>query len=163
MVRPTVNSTKHYVQYSLATTTVGTVTSIELIDAKQLSAVSTGATDVRTGSVIKAVFIELWLRGQDTSAGSFVCTIGKNSVNSTGPTAAEMANLMDYNEKNNLFFVSQGLINDSLTAATPVYRGWMKIPKGKQRFGLGESLNINILAQALDVNHCGMSTYKEYY
>ncbi len=156
-----INSNKHTTQLTLSTVTVGTVVSTPLIVAQQ--AVGTGAEEVRVGAVVKAIYIELWLRGQDTSAGSFVCVLCKCSASSLGPTAGEMANLMDYNEKNNILFTSQGLVNHSMDSAIPVYRGWLKIPKGKQRFGLGESFRIVVLAQALDVNQCGLSVYKEYY
>ncbi len=158
-----INSTKHIVQLTLSTVTVGTVTSTEIIKAKALSLVGTGANEVRAGAVVKAVWVELWLRGQDTSAGSFVCIIQKCSADSNGATAGEMANLMDYNEKNNIFFTSQGLVNHNTGDAIPVYRGWVKIPKGKQRMGLGESFRVTVLAQALDVNQCGCFLYKEYF
>jgi len=158
-----INSTKHITQLTLSTVATGTVVSTALIVAKALSLVGIGAEEVRVGAVVKAIYIELWLRGQDTSAGSFVCIIQKCSADSNGATAVEMANLMDYNEKNNILFTSQGLVNHSLDSAIPVYRGWLKIPKGKQRFGLGETLRVTVLAQALDVNQCGCSIYKEYY
>jgi len=158
-----INSTKHIVQTTLQTVTVSTVLSVPLIEAKALSLVGTGAEEVRTGAVVKAVYVELWLRGQDTSAGSFVCIIQKCSADSNGATAGEMANLMDYNEKNNILFTSQGLVNVSVNTATPIYRGWLKLPKGKQRFGLGESLRWTVLAQTLDVNLCGVTIYKEYF
>ncbi len=162
-MRSPINSTKHIVQTTLQTVTAGAVLSIPLVDAKALSLVGTGAEEVRSGAVVKAVYVELWLRGQDTSAGSFVCIIQKCSADSNGATAGEMANLMDYNEKNNILFTSQGLVNHSMDSATPVYRAWVKIPKGKQRFGLGETLRWTVLAQTLDVNLCGVTIYKEYY
>jgi len=161
MVRPTINSVKHYVQHTLATTSVGTVSNIELIKGVQV--VGTGATEVKAGASVKAVWIEFWIRGQDTSAGSFVCAISKNNAGSVGLTAGEMANIMDMNEKNNIFFTSQGLANHSTGDATPVYRGWLKIPKGKQRFTIGQTFNITLLAQALDINSCGIFVFKEYY
>ncbi len=158
-----INSTKHIVQLTLATVGVGTVVSTPIIDAKALSLVGAGAEEVRAGAVVKAVYVELWLRGQDTSAGSFVCIIQKCSADSNGATAGEMANLMDYNEKNQILFTSQGLVNNSTSDAIPVYRGWIKLPKGKQRFGLGETFRVTVLAQTLDVNMCGAFIYKEYF
>jgi len=42
-------------------------------------------------------------------------------------------------------------------------RGWYKIPKTKQRFGLGDRLVLQIASQGTDaLDFCGFATYKEY-
>ncbi len=122
-----------------------------------------GANGVRIGSTIKAVFVEIWLRGQDTSPGAEQLVFGKATAGSTGPNFSEMGNLQDYNEKNNVLFFHQGLSNVNTDAAVPVLRGWMKIPKGKQRMALGDRLYLAVAGLALDVNQCGQFTFKEYF
>jgi len=44
-----------------------------------------------------------------------------------------------------------------------MYKGWIKIPKSKQRMGLGDRIVVQTFAQALDMIDCGFETYKEYF
>jgi len=163
MVRPMVTSTKHYVQSSLRTITALTSESIVLVEGTRLQDVS-GVDDVVQGSSVKAVYIEHWLRTQDTAPGSFVCAIYKApagvAVFSTGGIAA----MNNADNKKNVLFMSQGLLNDQDSSALSVYRGWIKIPKGKQRMGLGDRIILQTFAQTagLDLTACGFATYKEY-
>ncbi len=80
-------------------------------------------------------------------------------------TTAQMAALHDYDNKKNILFTSQALSPIDESMMIPVMRGWYKIPKGKQRMGLGDQLKISIRnnnATAIDVNFCGLVIYKEY-
>ncbi len=161
MVRPTVNSEKHLVQQSIATVLQGAVTTIDIADAVD---VYTGAADeVRVGAIVKAIYIEKWLKAQDTATGNFVLTIEKLPSNLAPIGAANMGALHGYANKKNIFYVTQGLSNDQDADATPVLRNWIKIPKGKQRMGKGDKIVMNIFAQALDITHCGVEIYKEYF
>ncbi len=163
MVRPIVNSVKHYVQHSISTVTASTITSVELIHTQKVEDVAL-VNDVREGAIVKAVFIEFWVRAGDTAAGSGIITVEKIPIDGANASTAEMAALGDYNNKKNVFYVTQGLYNDQDADAVPVLRQWIKIPKSKQRFGLGDRLFINFFAQgAIDMHICGFSTYKEYY
>ncbi len=158
-----INSTKHYVQMSLATVAAAAVTNTELVDAIALASVGAGAEECRSGCVIKAIYIELWVRGQDTSPGAFQVALTKVDGGGSNPTFANMGNMMDFEGKKQVFYFSQGLSNVSGADAVPVFRGWLKIPKGKQRFGLRDKFIVSVAALALDVNFCGFATYKEYY
>ncbi len=104
----------------------------------------------------------MWVRANDAVAGSFVAVLYKTSGDTTAPTAADMAALHDWDNKKNILFTAQGLTNDKLSDAVPFMRQWYKVPKSKQRFGLGDDLKLTIFAQALDINVCGFMTYKEY-
>ncbi len=162
MVRPTVNSTKHYVQTSLATVTAAAVLDIGIATAVNAPSANL-AGEVREGCVIKAVFIEMWVRTNDTSAGTALVTLYKRSGGDTSITAAEQAALFTYDNKKNVLYHTQGLTNVNTDSATPFIRQWFKIPKGKQRFGLNDKLSLSIFAQALDQNVCGFMVYKEYF
>ncbi len=163
-MRAQVHSAKHYVQKSLTTVLAGAVNITTIARGEEVSAVNT-ADDVREGSILKAVYIELWLRTNDTSPGSYVCVVEKRPGIgiSIGISAADMANLHDYENKKNILFTSQALSNDQDADAIPVLRQWIKIPKSKQRFGLKDALVLNFFSQALDQNICGFMTYKEYF
>ncbi len=158
-----INSVKHYVQHENATVASGARRGIVLVDAT--AAPATAATsDVKEGSIVKAVFIESWVKS-NASAGTdtkFQLQLEKVPAGQIGVSFTQMNNMQAYDNKKNTLFYSQGVIGDLTTQAIPVVRQWFKIPKGKQRFGLGDRLILNISATAAEINNCGFSTYKEY-
>ncbi len=161
-MKPVIHSVKHYVQHSISTTVAGAVSSVNLVKAVVPSAVNS-AIEVSEGASVKAVWLEMWIRTGDTAHGSFVFIIEKvPGISSVNPTAANMGALNDYTNKKNILYTCQGLSNDQDADAVPIYKGWIKIPKSKQRFGLDDQLNFHIFAQALDQITCGFATYKEY-
>ncbi len=163
-MRAPINSIKHYVQVENAVIASGAKGTSVLVDAVSQAAAGAATSEVLEGSIVKAVFIEIWIKS-NASAGAdtkFQLVIEKVPVNITGVSFTEMNNLMAYANKKNIFFVSQGVIGDGTTQAIPVVRQWFKIPKGKQRFGLGDRLLVTISATAEAINRCGISTYKEY-
>jgi len=161
MVRPMVHSTKHYVQQSIGTTVPATDTAtviaqaVEVVDKNQVF-------EIEEGSSIKAVYLELWVRSAATAAASFTFVFLKRNALMGVPTTAEMAALSDYGNKKNILFTCQGLTNDVDSTALSVYRGWIKVPKSKQRMGLGDILSWHLSAIGQSVNFCGFCTYKEY-
>ncbi len=161
-MRPLVHSVKHYVQFPIDQITTGSRQSITLINAVE-STVANTSTEVPEGSTIKAVYVELWLENQGNLGESIVC-VTKDTNGLFGPTFVEMGNLFAYTNKKNVLFTHQGLTsNDGVSQPTNIIRGWIKIPKGKQRFGLGDTLSLNISnVSASDLNRCGFAIYKEY-
>ncbi len=149
---------KHYVQVSLATVLAGAASNTLFAQATQNPAT---ASTVEVGSTIKAVFVEMWVRTSDTSGGTALVSLIKTQ-DGQAPTFADQIALHDYNNKKNVFYHTQGLTNINTDSATPFIRQWFKIPKGKQRMGEGDRLNLIISAQALDQNICGFILYKEY-
>ncbi len=162
MVRPIVHSTKHYVQISRST--VATVArNVEDIVLAVESTVANAVDEVQEGATVKAVYFELWLldTGND---GSNVVIVQKNTSGTNGCSFGQMNALGTYIEKKNIFFTHQGLSsNDGVGNPIVVLQGWIKIPKSKQRFGLGDSLHLTIANNSLnDLAYCGFATYKEY-
>ncbi len=156
-------SRKHYVQH-----TEFTIASASVTTNSEVIAVATvdvnAANEVVEGSVIKAIYVELWLLGKGGAAGSsFVCIIEKANNGISNPSFSAMTTLDAYVNKKNILFTSQGLLGADDTNPTPIYRGWIMIPKGKQRFGFGDNFRIQIATLgAEDVLGCGMTTYKSY-
>ncbi len=161
MVRPTINSEKHIIQNSLETVTAAAVVTNVLGQAVDVP--GTSNTDVRVGAVIKAVYNEKWVRTSDTSPGSFVYIIYKLPNGLPFPTAIDMAALNDWSNKNNILYTTQAISNVNTADAIPLHKGWVKIPKGKQRMSLGDVIAVSTFAQALDQVICGVSIYKEYF
>ncbi len=162
MVRPMVHSNKHYVQHSINTIVASTQSIFTFIDAVAVSD-KTAPNEVEEGSSIKACFIEAWLRTGDTANGSYVGVLRKQSGGDPNLSLTEMAALNDADGKKNILWTGMGLINNQNSDAIPILRSWYKIPKSKQRFGLGDKLVLQVFAQgAIDLHHCGFETYKEY-
>ncbi len=122
-------------------------------------------SDVIQGAVVKAVYIEFWLGGDEASGteSQFVVTVEKKRVGETDPTAANLNNLGSYPNKKNILYTTQGIVPAMLDGGMtiPVMRGWVKIPKGKQRFGLDDEFVFSITAVG-SLRLCGFATYKEY-
>ncbi len=157
-----VQSTKHYVQFPIDQITTATSQSILLVQAVERTVANTAA-ETASGSAIKAVYVELWLQNEGT-LGESIVTICKDTKNGTGPTFSQLAALFTYPNKKNILFTHQGLTsNDGVSGPVNIVRGWIKIPKGKQRFGLGDTLVLSISnTSSNDLVRCGFAIYKEY-
>ncbi len=157
-----IHSVKHLVQFPIDGIPTGTRQAITLLTSVE-STVANLANEVPEGSVIKAIYIELWL--QNTSnLGESIVTLCKDIRLGIGPTFAEMASLFTYTNKKNVLFTHQGLTsNDGVSGPVRILQQWIKIPKGKQRMGLGDQLILSISnTSANDLNRCGIAIYKEY-
>ncbi len=163
MVRPMVHSTKHIVQFTIRTVVAA---GPQLQHLSIVSAVATPNKDdpdeVEEGSTVKACYVELWIRAADTTGGSGQLVLYKKSSGQGTPSIVNMAALHDWNNKKNILFTQMGLFNDQDADAVAVMRGWYKIPKGKQRFGLGDELQITVFTPSIDLHICGFAIYKEY-
>ena len=156
-----INSNKHIRQIPVDATMGGTIANIPIAIA---AAVPTGNdVDVREGAEIKAVFCELWVMANAQNIGSITLTIEKLVAGQTPMTFVQSAQLDAYPNKKNIFYTTQGLTGENDTNPIPFIRMWVKIPKGKQRFGLGDSLYANLSANLEDAQHCGVFVYKERF
>ncbi len=158
-----INSIKHYVQSDNSQTATATRRKIIIVDAVAQNVVS-AVQDVVEGSLVKAVFLEYWVKST-ASAGTdtkFQLSLEKTSSGAASIAFAAMNTLMGYENKKNILFFSQGVLGDLTTGSIPVVRGWFKIPKGKQRMGLGDTITVSISATGADIDTCGFATYKEY-
>jgi len=164
MVAP-INSVKHYVQHTNTSIASAARTQLVVINTVVAPAVGTSA-DVREGAIVKAVYFEHWIKGTGAADADtqFIVVLEKLPGASTaGITAAQMLNIGSYDNKKNIFFTGQGVIGGvGGGQAIPFLRGWIKIPKSKQRFGAGDTLLLNISTVGEAMQHCGFETYKEY-
>ncbi len=161
MVRPMVHSVKHYVQQSIGTVTAGALQTTDFavtVEGTQANLVN----EVAEGSSIKAVYVELWVRSAATAASSFTFIICKRPGGVNAPSVADIAGLGAWDNKKNVLYTCQGLTNDVDSTALVVHKGWVKIPKGKQRMGFGDVISWHLEAVGQSVNFCGFTTYKEY-
>ncbi len=161
-MKPPIHSSKHHVQFPITQVVTGTINNVVLAQGVESSTANL-ATEVSEGSLIKAIFIELWLQNEGTLSEQ-ITTLEKSPLFSAGCTFAQQAALFSYSNKKNILFTSQGLTpNDGVSGPINILRQWIKIPKGKQRFGLGDQLNLNISnVSSNDLVRCGFALYKEY-
>ncbi len=163
-MRAPIHSKKHIVQVSQGTIAQAAVEDTNLIVAKEQP--STVPTEIEEGAIVKAIWIELWLGNASTSVvGSYTTIVVKVPGGSNPADASEMAALHDYTNKKNILFTSQALVPPTDGGQVNVIRNWVKIPKGKQRFGLNDKLFIttrNNNSTAVSINFCGCAIFKEY-
>ncbi len=157
-----VHSRKHIVQFSLAAITAGNVATKVIVASVAPEDVDS-SLEVVEGSTVKAVYLELWLLGDDALTSTAIVEFEKRPSGHAAPSAAEIAALHDYDNKKNILEQHMGLIPSNTQNPVNVFRHWIKIPKGKQRMGLGDLLSFTILAQSDGIVFCGFATYKEYY
>ncbi len=123
-------------------------------------------TDVRVGAVVKAVYVEMWYMGSGTQPVFQVSTLEKLSGGAPFMEFTDANTLNAYPNKKNILYLTQGLVGDANSNPIPIFRGWFKIPKGKQRIGIGDQIvfNVNAFGEAdQDIEVCGQFTYKEYF
>ncbi len=160
-MKPVINSNKHIVQIGIDSAAAATVKNVNLIQG--VDAPSAGNfVEVRTGAIVKAVYVEIWLLAGSQQPGSITVILAKYNADQAVPTFAEMATLHTWSNKKNVLYTTQGLTPDANGNPVPFMRGWYKIPKGKQRFGLADKLRLTISANLEDASFCGLVIYKEY-
>ncbi len=157
-----INSRKHIVQLPFDQIATGTAQVNNLITAVDRT-IADSATEVQEGAIVKAVFIEMWLQNS-AADGHAVLTVSKNPAGDTGPAFGGLADLDSYDNKKNILFTHEGLTsNDGVGNPVRILYHWIKIPKGKQRFGLGDRLDLNLSnPSSNNLNRCGLAIYKEY-
>ncbi len=159
-----INSIKHYVGSAKFNIALGTSTTLEIVDVVA-APVSPDREKVKEGSVIKAIHFEYWLIA-DAGVGTntqFVMTIEKSPSGVVDPAFSDMLNLGGYKNKKNILYTTQGVVtSDSVGTAIPVIRDWLKIPRGKQRFGSSDRMLVTFATVESQITVCGMATYKEY-
>ena len=159
-MRAIINSIKHYFHTPSTVIVSGAQLAIVLVNALAKGAARATAVSVEEGCIVKAVYLEYWIAGATALNTAAWCVV-KRPAGVVGPTAAQMANLGSYPNKKNIFHAGEGLVPANGNTLS-IYKGWIKIPKGKQRFGLGDLLQVNIAAVGTTVNVCGLTVYKEY-
>ncbi len=163
-MRPPIVSRKHIVQHTQFTVASAAVASFTDVVGAAVQDVNT-ASEIIEGSIVKAIYVELWLISDTLTnpAATYVLIFEKGQSESADPSFADMTTLDAYQNKKNVLFVSQGLLAEEGGNPTPVHRGWIKIPKGKQRFGLKDTFKIHIAAIGTEgIDGCGFSIYKSY-
>ncbi len=163
-MRPIIQSKKHIFQISQSNVAQAVVASNSFVVA--IEGAPSQPQHVAEGAIVKACYVELWV-SQDSNSivGSYTVILYKNPGGNALATTTNLAALHDYDNKKNIMFTGQGLLTPNDGGQVPALRGWYKIPKGKQRFGLGDTMVLTLRNNnltAIDLNFCGVIVYKEY-
>ncbi len=161
MVRPMVHSRKHYVQNAVFSTASGAATNIAIANAVAVSAKDL-PHEVEEGCHIKAVYLEYWTTSDDAVNGTCVAIFYKIPAGAGDVSTTEIAALDTYDNKKNVFHTFQGITPNNVQFPISIFKGWYKVPKSKQRMGLGDQLRVTIFGQSDGLVSCGFNTYKEY-
>ncbi len=161
MVKPMVHSEKHIINITPSTLAATSISNLTVAFATADPGSST--TEVREGSTIKAVYVEMWFLSNDSSRGSLVAFFEKLPSLATAITYGQSVALNTWTNKKNIFYTTQGLTSATGGTPIPFLRFWIKIPKSKQRMGLGDKLLLNISSIVGTLAYCGQFTFKEYY
>ncbi len=106
----------------------------------------------------------MWIQTDDAALGSSIITLEKLSgASDSNMAAGDSAALNSYDNKKNIFYTQMGLTPNNVTYPMATIRGWFKIPKSKQRFGLQDRVMLNVHAQSNGLTICGFATYKEQF
>ncbi len=161
-MRPIIHSTKHYVQISLSTIATSSILTTNVVQGVAVSD-KNAVQEVEEGATVKAIYVELWVIGS-VSQQFFTIILGKFPSNAPAPSIADMAALGNWDNKKNILYTTQGLAsNDGIAGPIPVIRQWFKIPKGKQRFSIQDTIKLVIASRgSANLDVCGFMTYKEY-
>ncbi len=161
-MRPTINTEKHMVQFSLGAVGSGALSALVIAVGTQTPTPAV-ATHVREGGKISAVYIEMWASSDDATSGTCIATLERAPGGLGLMTAADSAALDAYDNKKNVLHTFMGLTPSNIQYPMAILKGWFKIPKGKQRFGIGDVLRLNLHGQSNGLAFCGFAVYKEQY
>ncbi len=139
-MRPVIQSTKRITQFSLFTVPEDDTVSAGVLEAKQDFV--GGTSECPVGAVVKAVYVEFWLLGEGAQPTFAMAFVEKSQGSSAKPDIATVRDMDNYTNKKNVLHMFQGIIGDSNTNPMPVIRQWIKVPKGKQRMGLGDQIRV---------------------
>ncbi len=161
LMKAPIVSVKHIITLTPNTATVGTLNNLVIATAV-VSPDANNSGEVVEGSVIKAVYLEFWATGDDAAQGSCAAFFEKSPSGLTLMTNAQSLAPFSYPNKKNIFHSFQGLMPSNTQNPMNIIKGWIKIPKGKQRMGLGDRLVYSHSGITDGTTICGIVIYKEY-
>ncbi len=156
-----IDSTKHEVKFSTLLAAGGSIKSVTIATAKNTVDISLD-TDVKTGSLIKAIFFELNFNFEGNITGIVDWAIVKQKFGQAGSDFNPATPNLPTRSQKFLWGMEMpaGINNSSAIKRI----GTLLIPRGKQRMSEGDSwaLKYFTTAGAGGEDTCGHFIYKEY-
>ncbi len=160
-MKPIISSRKHIVQITLTNVAANAANTTVIVSAVQ-DPTESNPVEVKPGSIVKAVYVEMWYNGDGAQPPTITTIFAKNPNGVGSPNPTEFQNLHNFKNKSNFLEVHQGLVGDSNSNPVPFYRHWIKIPKGKQRMALGDQITLSVKTITEEIQFCGMMIFKSY-
>ena len=161
-MRPILNSQKRIQGVTLSNVATGFVGSATIVNCIQDLGDGENPAAVVPGTVVKAVYVEMWLLGDGAQVSTTTAMVVKQPGGVDDPNSTDFTNLNTWSNKNNILEMHQGLLGDNNSNPIPVFRDWIKIPKGKQRMALGDTIKFHCKAITDGVEFCGVLIFKAY-
>jgi len=159
-IRPVIVTEKHILPQTLFNIAAGAIQVVNLVESVVVAS-KDAPIEVEEGSVISSIYVEMWVITNGSGIGSGLLTLEKVPGTSADMIFSQSVNLNVYANKKNILYTTQGISAGNGGNPIPFLRGWFKIPKGKQRFGLGDKLNLNISSISGGWSICGIAIFKE--
>ncbi len=156
-----INTEKHIHQNPSFVVAASSLTGVNVVDSVAV-ANKDAPNEVAEGNSVKAVYCEYWTVANQSANDFGIMVIEKLPGGGTPMTFTQANNLNTYPNKKNILLTFEGLLPPNTQNPIPFVKGWIKIPKGKQRFGLGDRLRINFASSAGGLEICGFVVFKEY-
>ncbi len=160
-IRP-VHSIKHVVdiQGALAAATQVNNNLINAIDAPTLA----NASSVETGCKVSSIYLNVEV-SQTSASGGGLANVYMVIVKNPGGNIASITGNTVGTDDNKRFVIHQEMkMRQNLDNGNPrtVFVGVLRIPRGYQRFGINDLLQIGLLIPAGACDFCIQCIYKEY-
>ncbi len=156
-----INSEKRIVQTTLSTVAANGQASVILVNVQQEPVAGT-PSHVAVGTIVKAIYVEMWVLASAQQPSTMTGIIVKSPNGVASPSTSEFADLNSWTNKNNILQMHQGLVGDANSNPIPIFREWIKIPKGKQRMSIGDKIHFAIKGITDSTEFCGVTIFKAY-
>ncbi len=158
-----INRVKHIVDSS-ATLAANTVLSIAVVDTVD-NPVFTNANNVATASKVYGIYLNVQVvSNEDEVLGAvpnFYLMVAKNpGSNLTLPSPAAVG----ASDNRKYVFHQEMTMIQNFNGGNPrtVFNGVIKIPKGYQRNGIDDKIQVDVICPAIDTAVCFQCIYKEF-
>ncbi len=132
-----------------------------LVDATDAPVAATNPQEIENTSSINAVFLNVQVAATSTAAlANVYMYVAKNPGNNlTMPNA----NAVGKSDNRRHVLHQEMIMTEKNTTAIPrtLFKGVIKIPRGKQRFGVDDRLSIFLLSPGTTYDYCIQCIYKE--
>ncbi len=158
-----VHRLKHIVD-SNATVSAGVTLPVTLVLGRDAPLI-TAPREVETGAKVHGVFLNVQIQGNQISSGgipNIYMAVYKNkgsNVPNIDPTQTGTNS-----DKSNIIHQEMGMFQSDSVDGNPktLFKGVIVIPKGLQRFGLDDALDITLRSTAINFKYCLQCIYKEF-
>ncbi len=132
-----------------------------LVDAEDNPVFATNPQQINTSSSVNAIFLNVQVAATSTAAlANVYMYVAKNPGNAI---TMPQANVVGKSNDRKHVLHQEMIMTEKNTTAIPrtLFKGVIRIPRGKQRFGIEDRLSIFLLSPGTTYDYCIQCIYKE--